>query len=271
MPTDIKIGVVGAVGRMGQMCIRQVVETDGCVVSGATETMGHAALGQDVGVLAGVGEIGAYLSDDAGQMIAEADAIIDFTAPAATAAHAALCKASGTALIAGTTGLNASQEAAILDAATAVPVVRAPNMSVGVTLLLALTEQVGRLLGPEFDIEIVEMHHRHKVDAPSGTAIGLGEAAAKGRDVSLGDVKQAARDGHTGARPKGEIGFATLRGGDVVGDHTVIFAGEGERIELTHKAASRVIFARGAVRAALWSRGQKPGLYSMKSVLGFEN
>lgn len=271
MANDMKIGVVGAAGRMGQMCVRQVTETAGCVISGATEAPGHPALGQDVGTLAGIGEIGVPLSDDAAAMVAAADAVIDFTAPAVTAMHADLCKGAGTALIAGTTGLDDAQEAAIFEAAAAVPVVRAPNMSVGVTLLLALTEKVAGLLGEEFDIEIVEMHHRHKVDAPSGTAIGLGEAAAAGRQVALGDVKQVVRDGHTGARPKGEIGFATLRGGDVVGDHTVVFAGAGERIELTHKAASRVIFAAGAVRAALWTRGKSPGLYSMKAVLGFED
>ena len=182
-----------------------------------------------------------------------------------------ICKEAGTALIAGTTGLDDDQNAAILEAAKSVPIVSAPNMSVGITLLLGLTEQAASLLGPEFDIEIVEMHHRHKVDAPSGTAIGLGEAAAAGRQVTLRDVKQAVRDGHTGARPEGEIGFATLRGGNVVGDHTVVFAGEGERIELTHKAASRVIFAGGAVRAALWARDKEPGFYSMKAVLGFED
>ncbi|HAA92187.1 MAG: 4-hydroxy-tetrahydrodipicolinate reductase [Rhodospirillaceae bacterium] len=267
----MKIGVVGASGRMGQMCVRQVSETAGCTVCAATEAPGHPALGQDAGTLAAIGEIGVPLSDDAAAMVAAADAIIDFTAPAVTAMYASLCKENGTALIAGTTGLDTAQEAEITGAAKSVPVVRAPNMSVGVTLLLALTEQVAGLLGEEFDIEIVEMHHRHKVDAPSGTAIGLGEAAAAGREVALGDVKQAVRDGHTGARPKGEIGFATLRGGDVVGDHTVVFAGEGERIELTHKAASRVVFASGAVRAALWTQGKAPGLYSMKSVLGFDD
>ena len=271
MSTDMKIGVVGAAGRMGQMFIRQVNETDGCVVSGAVEAPGHALIGQDVGVLASVGEIGVALGDDAGTMIEIADAIIDFTAPAVTASNAMICKEAGTALIAGTTGLNDDQNAAILKASKSVPIVSAPNMSVGITLLLGLTEQVAGLLGPEFDIEIVEMHHRHKVDSPSGTAIGLGEAAAAGRQVALRNVKQAVRDGHTGARKKGEIGFATLRGGDVVGDHTVVFAGEGERIELTHKAASRVIFAGGAVRAALWTLDKAPGFYSMKAVLGFED
>jgi 4-hydroxy-tetrahydrodipicolinate reductase len=271
MPTEMKIGVVGAAGRMGQMFIRQVTETDGCVVSGAVEAAGHAVIGQDVGVLAAIGEIGVALSDDAGAMIENADAIIDFTAPAVTVSNAMICKEAGTALIAGTTGLDDDQNAAILEAAKSVPIVSAPNMSVGITLLLGLTEQVAGLLGPEFDIEIVEMHHRHKVDAPSGTAIGLGEAAAAGRQVTLRDVKRAVRDGHTGARPEGEIGFATLRGGSVVGDHTVVFAGEGERIELTHKAASRVIFAGGAVRAALWTRYKEPGFYSMKAVLGFED
>lgn len=271
MVDDMKIGIVGAAGRMGQMCVRQVSEWQGCSVSGATEVSGHSALGHDAGEVSGIGNIGVPLTADSEKLVADADAVIDFTSPAVTVSHANLCMRAGTALIAGTTGLSDGDEVALLEASAKTVIVRAPNMSVGVTLLLALTERVAGMLDDEFDIEIVEMHHRHKVDAPSGTALGLGEAAAAGRSVRLSDVKKTIRDGHTGPRTSGEIGFASLRGGDVVGDHTVVFSGAGERIELTHKAASRVIFAAGAVRAALWSRGKPPGLYSMKAVLGFED
>ena len=173
-----------------------------------------------------------------------------------------------TVLVVGTTGLNPAQQASIAQAATHTPIIQSPNMSVGVNLLLALVEQVARTLGEDYDIDVLEMHHRHKVDAPSGTALGLGHAAAAGRGVALEDVWRKSRDGHTGARPAGEIGFATLRGGDVIGDHTVMFAGDGERIELTHKASGRGIYAKGAVRAALWARDKTPGLYSMRDVLG---
>jgi len=271
MADDMKIGVVGCTGRMGQMLLHRIMATDGCVVAGATEQPGSPAIGKDAGALAGLGALGVTVSDDAAAMIAGVDAVIDFTVPAATVEHARLAAQADAVLVAGTTGLDPGQEDAVARAARHVPVVRAPNMSIGVTVLMALTEQVARILGPEYDIEVVEMHHRHKVDAPSGTAIGLGEAAALGRGVDLAAVRQAVRDGHTGARPVGEIGFATLRGGDVVGDHTVVFAGEGERVELTHKAASRQVFAAGAVRAALWARGQPSGLYNMRQVLGLED
>lgn len=270
MSEDWKIGVVGAAGRMGQMLVRQIAATEGCRLAGATEQPGSDALGKDAGTLAGLDALDVTVGDDPAAMIAGVDAIVDFTVPAATAEHARLAAQAETALIAGTTGLDPAEEESVTLAARHVPVVRAPNMSIGVTLLLALTEQVAGILGPDYDIEIVEMHHRHKVDAPSGTAVGLGEAAARGRKVDLAEVRQAVRDGHTGPRPEGQIGFATLRGGDVAGDHTVIFAGEGERLELTHKAGSRQIFAAGAIRAALWTRGKPSGLYTMKDVLGFE-
>jgi len=271
MANEMRIGVVGCAGRMGQMLLQQVTATEGCVIVGATEQPGSPALGKDAGAIAGIDALGVAVTDDAAAMIAGVDAVIDFTAPAATVEHARLAAQADAVLIAGTTGLDAGQEEAVARAARHVPVVRAPNFSIGVTVLMALTEQVARTLGPEYDIEIVEMHHRHKVDAPSGTAIGLGEAAALGRGVNLADVRKAVRDGHTGARPSGEIGFATLRGGDVVGDHSVIFAGEGERVELVHKAASRQVFAAGAVRAALWARNQPSGLYNMRQVLGLED
>ena len=266
-----RIGIVGAAGRMGRMLVRSVSETEGCIVAGATERAGAAELGRDIGELAGIGPLGVMLGDNSGAMFAAVDVVIDFTAPAATAAHAAQAAKAGCALVAGTTGLEAEHRAALEAAAAHVPIVWAPNMAAGVNLLFALTERVARALGPEFDIEIVEMHHRHKVDAPSGTALALGEAAASGRGVALDDVRESGRDGITGARARGAIGFASLRGGDVVGDHTVVFAGAGERIELTHKAASREIFASGAVRAACWTEGRPAGLYGMKDVLGLSD
>ena len=271
MADDLKVGVVGCTGRMGQMVIEQVGVTEGCVIAGASEQPGHASIGEDAGVIAGVGALGVSVVDDPAAMMAGVDVVVDFTVPAATVQHAEMAAAAGVAMVIGTTGLNDEQAKAIDAAATKVAIVWAPNMSVGVTLLLALTEQVAGILGPQdYDIEVVEMHHRHKIDAPSGTALGLGKAAAAGRGVPLDSVYQAVRDGHTGARPDGQIGFATLRGGDVVGEHTVIFAGEGERVELSHKAGSRKVFASGAVRAALWTQDRAAGLYSMKTVLGFD-
>lgn len=264
----MRIGIVGAAGRMGQMLVREVAATPGCTLAGGTERPGSANLGRDLGTLAGLEPLGVAATDDAAALFRAADAVIDFTAPAASVAHARLAAETGTALVVGTTGLSEQDRAALADSAARAPVVFAANMSLGVNLLLGLVRKVASTLGPDWDIEILEMHHRHKVDAPSGTALALGQAAAEGRAVALETVRRSVRDGHTGPRPAGEIGFATLRGGDVVGDHTVIFAAEGERIELTHKAASRAIFARGAVRAALWAPTQPPGFYSMQDVLG---
>lgn len=264
----MKIGVVGCAGRMGQMLVREIAGTAGCTLAGGTERMGGPALGKDLGLLAGIDALGVVAIDDAAELFAQSDAVIDFTSPESTERHAALAAQSETVLIVGTTGLNPSQQAAVAQAATHTPIVQSPNMSLGVNVLLALVERVAATLGDDFDIDILEMHHRNKVDAPSGTALGLGRAAAAGRGVALEDVWRKVRDGHTGARPRGEIGFATLRGGDVIGDHVVMFAGDGERIELTHKASGRQIYAKGAVRAALWARDKTPGLYSMKDVLG---
>ncbi|PWC57181.1 dihydrodipicolinate reductase [Azospirillum sp. TSH7] len=264
----MKIGVVGCAGRMGQMLVREIAATAGCTLAGGTERVGGPALGKDLGLLAGIDPLGVTAIDDPVALFAEADAVIDFTSPESTERHAALAAQSETVLVVGTTGLNPSQQAAIATAATHTAIVQSPNMSLGVNLLLALVEQVAHTLGDDFDIDILEMHHRRKVDAPSGTALGLGRAAAAGRGVALEDVWQKVRDGHTGARPRGEIGFATLRGGDVIGDHTVIFASDGERVELTHKASGRGIYAKGAVRAALWAQDKTPGLYSMRDVLG---
>jgi 4-hydroxy-tetrahydrodipicolinate reductase len=264
----MKIGIVGCAGRMGRMLSSEVLSTEGCTLSGGTERPGSDAVGRDLGELLGRGTLGAMVGCDAKTLIAGAEAVIDFTSPTATVFHAQLAAETRTVLVVGTTGLSPDDEAALRTAATRTAIVYAPNFSVGVNLLLALTEQAAAILGDDYDIEIVEMHHRMKVDAPSGTALGLGRAAARGRRVAIEDVWCKARDGHTGARPKGEIGFATLRGGDVVGDHTVMFAAEGERIELGHKASSRAVFAKGAVRAARWAQGQPPGLYSMRDVLG---
>ena len=265
----MKIGIVGCAGRMGRMVVSEVLAGAGCTLAGGTEQPGSAALGSDVAALAGGEPVGIEVGDDATALFARSDAVIDFTSPEATAVHAALAAEHGVALVVGTTGLEAAHHDALAQAARQCAVVQAANMSPGVNLLLGLTERCARILGDEYDIEIVEMHHRHKVDAPSGTALALGAAAAAGRGVWLESVSQRVRDGHTGPRRTGDIGFATLRGGDVAGEHAVIFAGEGERVELVHKASSRAVFARGAVRAALWTDGRPPGLYSMGDVLGF--
>lgn len=271
MSDDIlNIAIMGAGGRMGQMLVREVTMTDGCRVSGATDREGSDHLGEDAGTLAGVKALGVTIVDDPAPVIAKAHAVIDFTTPAATVEHARLCAQANAAHIIGTTGLSTEDESALELAARHCQVVYAPNMSVGVNLLLALTEKVASVLGEDYDIEVVEMHHRHKVDAPSGTALGLGKAAARGRDVAHEEAAVYSREGHTGARTPGKIGYATLRGGDVVGEHTVIFAGAGERIEIGHRATDRRIFAGGAVRAARWARRQPYGLYTMRDVLGLD-
>jgi 4-hydroxy-tetrahydrodipicolinate reductase len=253
---------------MGQMLVREIDATKGCAFAGGTEAPGNANLGRDAGEIAGVGPLQAKIGADPAALFAAADAVIDFTSPKATLAHARLAAETGKVLVIGTTGLTAADDATIAEAARRAPIVRSPNMSLAVNLLEALVERVARSLGPDYDIEIFEIHHRYKVDAPSGTALALGEAAARGRNVKLGDVALRGRDGHTGARPGGGIGFASLRGGSEVGDHSVMFCGEAERLELTHKATGRQIYARGALKAALWARGRAPGLYGMKDVLG---
>jgi 4-hydroxy-tetrahydrodipicolinate reductase len=264
----VKIGIVGAGGRMGRMLVEEVSVTEGAVLTAASERPGYEALGQDAGTLAGVKPLGVKLVAEAEAVFKASDVVIDFTAPKATVAHAALAAQHNTALVIGTTGLEAAEGAKIREAGRVVPIVWAPNMSPGVNLLIALTERVAKTLGADYDIEILEMHHRHKVDAPSGTALALGGAAARGRGVALEEVAARGRDGITGARKRGAIGFAALRGGDVVGDHVVIFAGEGERLELVHKAASRKIYSKSALRAALWVKGKPPGVYGMPDVLG---
>ena len=266
----MKIGIPGAAGRMGQALIRQVTATEGCTVAAATEVPEHPALGRDCGALAGIETLGVAVGDDPQAMFRAADAVLDFTLPGAAAAHAELAAAEGTMLIIGTTGLGADEQAALKAAAAQTAVVQAPNMSLAVNLLFRLTEQVAGLLDDDYDIEIVEMHHRHKIDAPSGTALGLGRAAARARGVAFDEVAARGRDGVTGARPRGEIGFAALRGGDVIGEHSVIFAADGERLELAVRSSNRQTYARGAVQAARWAEGRGPGLYTMADVLGLD-
>ena len=263
-----KIGVVGAAGRMGSMLLSAIADSEDCIIAGGTEPPGSPAVGRDLGALIGAEPIGLAVTEDPVGLFATAQAVIDFTSPKATVAHAELAAQGKTVHVIGTTGLNGEQEAALARAGRHTPVVYAPNMSLGVNLLMSLVERVARALGEDYDIEVLEMHHRYKVDAPSGTALGLGKAAARGRGLDLEEVAQRVRDGHTGARKRGDIGFATLRGGDVVGDHKVIFAAEGERVELGHIASNREIYARGALHAARWARDRAPGLYSMNDVLG---
>lgn len=264
----MKIGIVGCAGRMGRMLIAETLATAGCELAGGTEQAGGDLIGHDLGTLAGLDPVGVMATDNPAALFDAADVIIDFTVAATAQGHAKLAGQYGTALVLGTTGLDAAAQDAVEKASGSAAIVQAANFSLGINLLLGLTEQVAGILGDDYDIEIVEMHHRHKVDAPSGTALALGQAAADGRGVDLETVSERVRDGHTGARTKGDIGFATLRGGDVVGDHTVLFAADGERIELTHKATSRAVFVKGAVRSAVWSSSQPPGLYSLRDVLG---
>ncbi|ROU02851.1 4-hydroxy-tetrahydrodipicolinate reductase [Histidinibacterium lentulum] len=262
------IVITGASGRMGQMLVREVTASSECRLVGALEREGHPWIGRDVGEAMGGAALGVTVTDDALEAFATAQAVIDFTAPAATVAFAGLAAQARAVHVIGTTGLSSEDLAAIAAAARHAPIVRAGNMSLGVNLLVALTRRVAEALGEGFDIEIVEAHHSRKVDAPSGTALMLGEAAAEGRGVLLEDVADRGRDGMTGARRPGAIGFAAVRGGDIVGEHDVLFAGPGERIVLRHVATDRAIFARGAVRAALWGQDRAPGEYSMIDVLG---
>jgi 4-hydroxy-tetrahydrodipicolinate reductase len=267
--SDMRLVVVGAAGRMGRTLIRVVSETPGVTLAGAVERAGAAEIGRDAGELAGIGANGIAITTDPLPLFVKAEGVLDFTVPAATVAFAELTAQARIAHVIGTTGLSAADEAKVHAASRHAPIVKSGNMGLGVNLLAALVRQAAKALDPDYDIEVLEMHHRAKVDAPSGTALLLGRAAAEGRGIDLDQHSVRVRDGHTGARKRGDIGFATLRGGSVVGEHSVIFAGDGETIELTHKASDRVLFARGAVKAALWARDRKPGLYSMADVLGF--
>ncbi len=267
----MKLVVVGAAGRMGQSLIRAICETPGAVLSGAIEHPSSDALGRDAGEIAGVGTLDVEITDDPLPVFARAQGVVDFTIPDATTLFSELAAQARIVHIIGTTGCTSEDDAKIAAAARHATIVKSGNMSLGVNLLAALIKQAARALGPdEFDIEVLEMHHRHKIDAPSGTALLLGEAAAAGRGVDLEKNAVKTRDGITGARENGTIGFATLRGGSVIGEHSVLFAGEGETIKLSHRATDRALFARGAIRAALWAKDKKPGLYSMKDVLGLD-
>ena len=268
---DMRLIVAGAGGRMGRALVRVISEAPGAVLAGALEAPGSELLGKDAGVLAGLPENGVKLSADLWKLSANADGILDFTVPAATIANVAIAAERGLVHIVGTTGLSVSDMAVIKSVTTSAVVVQSGNMSLGVNLLAALVKRAAQSLDESFDIEIVEMHHRAKIDAPSGTALLLGEAAAAGRGVDLHTHSARGRDGITGARKAGDIGFAALRGGTVTGEHSVIFAGAMERIELTHRAEDRTMFAQGAVKAALWAKGKKPALYSMADVLGLSD
>jgi 4-hydroxy-tetrahydrodipicolinate reductase len=265
---DMRLIVAGAGGRMGRALVRVISETPGAVLTGALEAPGSELMGKDSGVLAGLPANDVKLSADLWELSANADGILDFTVPAATIANVAIAAQRGLVHIVGTTGLSASDMAVIKSVTSRAIVVQSGNMSLGVNLLAALVKRVAQSLDENFDIEILEMHHKAKIDAPSGTAFLLGEAAAAGRGVDLHARSARGRDGVTGARRPGDIGFASLRGGTAAGDHSVIFAGPYERITLSHHAEDRMIFAHGALKAALWAHGKKPGLYSMADVLG---
>lgn len=267
----VRIAIAGAGGRMGQALIEATLDAEDLALAGALDQARSPAIGADAGERSGR-STGVRVVSDVDAVVGVADVLIDFTRPAGTLAHLAACARAGVGAVVGTTGFDAAGKAEIAQRARTIPIVLAPNMSVGVAVLADLVERAARRLGPSFDIEIVEMHHRHKVDAPSGTALKLGEAAAAGAGVALTEHAVYAREGVTGERKAGTIGFATLRGGDVVGEHTVIFAGAGERLELTHRATSRQNFAAGALRAARFiaarRAGGEAGLYDMADVLG---
>lgn len=262
------IVITGASGRMGQMLIKTVTDSDQARLVGVVERVGHDWVGQDVGTAMGGQALGVTVTDDPLEAFAQAQAVIDFTAPEATLEFAALAAQARCVHVIGTTGMSDEQISSLEPASRHAVIVRAGNMSLGVNLLVQLTKKVAAALDEDFDIEIIEGHHHHKVDAPSGTALMLGEAAAEGRGVTLADVADRGRDGITGARQRGHIGFHAIRGGDIVGEHDVLFAASGERIVLRHLATDRAIFARGALKAALWGQGKSPGQYDMVDVLG---
>ena len=261
------IAVVGAGGRMGRSLIQAVSEAEGLTLGAATERAGSPLLGRDAGELAGIGELGVTLVDDLASVVDAFDVLIDFTAPAATLSHLEICRAAGKRMVIGTTGLSDGEKSVLAQAANEMGIVFAPNMSVGVNLCFKLLELAARVLGDDADVEIIEAHHRHKVDAPSGTALRMGEVIAETLGRDLGSCAVYGREGKTGPRDGKTIGFETIRAGDVVGEHSVWFAMEGERIEIAHKASSRMNFARGAVRAAGWLASREAGLYDMQDVL----
>ncbi|MEM1112391.1 MAG: 4-hydroxy-tetrahydrodipicolinate reductase [Pseudomonadota bacterium] len=266
----MRVGVTGAAGRMGRTLVEAIAASEhDLILAGALEHPDSSLVGADAGELAGQGKNGVVVVADLAEAIDDIDVLIDFTVPAATLANTAMCAQQGVAMVIGTTGFTPEQQAEIDAAAGQTAICKASNFSTGVNLCFKLLEEAARVLGDEVDIEVYEAHHRHKVDAPSGTALSMGQVVADvlGRDLSK--VAVYGREGQTGARERETIGFATVRAGDIVGDHTVTFAAEGERVEITHKASSRMSFARGAVRAAAWLAGREPGLYDMRDVLGF--
>lgn len=263
----LKIAVTGAAGRMGRSLITACTQTQQCQLTVALERSGNSLLGSDAGELAGIGKLDVWLVDDLNPVAVSFDTLIDFTRPEATLANLASCVAHNKSIIIGTTGFSEAEKQQIEQAAKSIPIVFAPNMSVGVNLCFKLLDLAARVLGDEVDIEVIEAHHRHKVDAPSGTAIRMGEVVAAALGRNLDDCAVYGREGMTGPRERKTIGFETIRAGDIVGDHTVLFAAEGERVEITHKASSRMTFANGAIRAALWLQDQPAGLYDMQDVL----
>ncbi len=263
-----KIVIIGAAGRMGRALIRCLRQHPGLRLAGAIEHAECSLLGRDAGLVAGEGESGVLISDDLPGSAAEADVLIDFSLHTAVPTHARMAADLGKAMVIGTTGLFPAEKAVLQEAARSVPIVWAPNMSVGVNLLFALVRQAAGVLGLPYDVEITEMHHRHKKDAPSGTALRLAEKVAEGRGQNLKEIAVYGREGQTGERPAGQIGLHALRGGDIIGDHTVMFAIDGERVEFTHRATSRDTFAMGALRAAAWVVGRPPRIYDMQDVLG---
>lgn len=265
-----RIAVMGAAGRMGKTLIEAVQQADGVSLTAAIDRADSSLIGADVGELAALGKIGVTLSGGLGEVLDRFDVLIDFTHPSVTLGNLEICRQAGKAMVIGTTGFSVEEKQLLADAGRQIPIVFAANFSVGVNLCLKLLDTAARVLGDEVDIEIIEAHHRHKVDAPSGTALMLGQAAAEGRGVALDDVADRGRDGVTGARRRGDIGFAAIRGGDIVGEHDVLFAGAGERLILRHVATDRSLFARGALRAALWGQDKKPGEYDMMDVLGLK-
>lgn len=263
----MKITVIGAGGRMGKMLLSEILQQPDLSLAGAVDKADCDCIGQDAGSFVGLAAASLSVTSDAKAAIANTQAVIEFSSPQATLAHNRLCAERGIAHVIGTTGLDAKDEVVLRESAKKIPVVYASNMSLGVNLLAALVEQAAARLKEDYDIEIFEAHHRHKIDAPSGTALTLGRAAARGRNKKLDDVAVYERHGFTGERKSGSIGFSVFRGGDIVGDHSVTFAGPGERIELSHIASNRLIYARGAIHAARWAISQKPGLYSMRDIL----
>ena len=266
-----KVAIVGAAGRMGRNLVDACQDHPGLIVGAATERSGSSLIGADAGELAGIGSIGVTVAEALDAVTDQFDVLIDFTSIEATLAHLEICRANGKAIVVGTTGFSAQQKQQIESAAKDIPIVFAPNMSVGVNLCFKLLDIAAKVMGDEVDIEVVEAHHRHKVDAPSGTALRMGEVVADALGRNLGECAVYGREGHTGERDRKTIGFETIRAGDIVGEHTVMFADIGERVEITHKASSRMTFANGAVRAAAWLGDKETGLFDMQDVLGLKD